>query len=205
MATRRAPDKRYVGATEQHGLREGDEMRGRADRLHHVLQPDRHALHRGAASRKQLRDHHDRHREQSELAHRRRQRAEQNAESRDHESVNRCADEEQQHRTCRSERRSRNAPRTCNDSSAATRMTRPLANIFASMISAGTTGITSKCSTVPCSRSRISAAPVRITVSSVIWLMTCVMAENQAVFKLGLNLARTTRLIGTLLRLHAPR
>ena len=64
------------------------------------------------------------------------------------------------------------------------------------MISGGTIGMTSKCSTVPCSRSRISAAPVRMTVSSVIWLMTCVIAENHEVLRFGLNAARTTRLIG---------
>ncbi len=75
-------------------------------------------------------------------------------------------------------------------------MTRPLAIIFASMISVGTTGMTSRCSTVPCSRSRMSAAPVRMTVKSVIWLMTWVIAENHAVLRFGLNAARTTRLTG---------
>jgi hypothetical protein len=50
-----------------------------------------------------------------------------------------------------------------SDRPAATRMTRALAMILESMISAGTTGMTSRCSTVPCSRSRMSAAPVSIT------------------------------------------
>jgi hypothetical protein len=64
------------------------------------------------------------------------------------------------------------------------------------MISDGTTGMTSRCSTVPCSRSRIGAAAVRMTVSSVIWLMTCVIAENHEVLRFGLKAARTTRLVG---------
>ena len=72
------------------------------------------------------------------------------------------------------------------------------------MISGGTIGMTSKCSTVPCSRSRISAAPVRITVKSVIWLMTWVIAENHGVFRFGLNAARTTRLTGAALEPSFP-
>ena len=92
----------------------------------------------------------------------------------------------------------------CSDSVAATRMTRPLAIIFATMISGATIGMTSRCSTVPCSRSRISAAPVRMTVSIVIWLMTCVIAENHAVLRFGLNAARTTRLIGAPVEASLP-
>src|SRR5208283_2932560 len=65
----RTPHKGDVGATEQHGLSELDEMRRRADRLNEILQPDRHALHRRAAAREQLRDHQHRHGEQAELAH----------------------------------------------------------------------------------------------------------------------------------------
>ena len=42
-----------------------------------------------------------------------------------------------------------------NDRAEATTMTRPLAQILASMISVGVSGITSRCSIVPCSRSRI--------------------------------------------------
>ena len=49
-----------------------------------------------------------------------------------------------------------------SDSPAATMMTSPFAQILASMISNGDTGITSRCSIVPCSRSRITAAPVRM-------------------------------------------
>ena len=55
------------------------------------------------------------------------------------------------------------------------------------MISAGTTGITRRCSTVPCSRSRISAAPVSITANIVILLIICITEVNQADFKFGLN------------------
>ena len=57
------------------------------------------------------------------------------------------------------------------------------------MISEGTTGITSRCSTVPCSRSRMSAAPVRITVIMVRLLMICITEVNQLDFKFGLNFA----------------
>ena len=76
-------------------------------------------------------------------------------------------------------------------------MKMPLARIFENMISAGTTGMTSRCSTVPCSRSRISAAPVRMTVSIVRLLITCITDENQLDLRLGLNFARVTILTGT--------
>ena len=56
------------------------------------------------------------------------------------------------------------------------------------MISAGTTGITSRCSTVPCSRSRMSAAPVSITVIIVRLLTICITEVNQLDFKFGLTL-----------------
>jgi hypothetical protein len=43
----------------------------------------------------------------------------------------------------------------------------------------------------------MSAAPVRITVSRVRLLMTCITEENQLDFRFGLNLARTPILTGT--------
>ena len=46
--------------------------------------------------------------------------------------------------------------------------------------------MTSRCSIVPCSRSRISAAPVKIIVSVVIWLMMATMLVNHDVSPLGL-------------------
>ena len=52
-----------------------------------------------------------------------------------------------------------------SDKAVAIRMTRPFVMIFDHMISGGTTGMTRRCSTVPCSRSRMSAAPVKITAS----------------------------------------
>ena len=53
--------------------------------------------------------------------------------------------------------------------------------LLASMISEEAHGsMTKRCSTVPCSRSRIAPA-WGMTVSSVIWLMTWVIAENHAV------------------------
>ena len=50
---------------------------------------------------------------------------------------------------------------------AAKTTTSPFAQIFAIMISAGLTGMTSKCSTVTCSRSRSNAAPTRTIASKV--------------------------------------
>src|SRR5262245_20961892 len=70
------PDDSKVCAAIENGLREGDEMRGRADDPHHLLQPDWHALHwRGAAGEK-LHHKKDGSREQCELTHGRRDRAE---------------------------------------------------------------------------------------------------------------------------------
>jgi hypothetical protein len=64
------------------------------------------------------------------------------------------------------------------------------------MIWAGVTGITSRCSMVPCSRSRISAAPVRMMDSSVMWLMICTTEPNQALSSAGLKRARNARSTG---------
>ena len=73
---------------------------------------------------------------------------------------------------------------------AATSTTRPIDQTLDSMISAGVTGITSRCSMVPCSRSRISAAPVRMIDSMVTLLMISISAPNQDCSRLGLNRAR---------------
>ena len=50
---------------------------------------------------------------------------------------------------------------------------------------------------MPCSRSRMSAAPVSITVIMVRLLMICITEVNQLVLKFGLNFARVTTLTGT--------
>src|SRR5262245_64718278 len=60
-------------------------------------------------------------------------------------------------------------------------MTRPLAQTLDMAISNGVSGKVRRCSMMPCSRSRISAAPVRTTVSVVIWLTRATMAPNQEV------------------------
>lgn len=62
-----------------------------------------------------------------------------------------------------------NRPRTTPNSETvvASITTDAIDHSLASRISSGTTGITSRCSTVPCSRSRIRAAPARITDSMV--------------------------------------
>ena len=57
---------------------------------------------------------------------------------------------------------------------------------------------------MPCSRSRISAAPVRMTVSIVIWLMTWVIAENHAVLRFGLKAARTHEIDRRAVRVSPP-
>ena len=49
---------------------------------------------------------------------------------------------------------------------------------------------------MPCSRSRITAAPVSTTVSSVIWLMIATTLLNHDETAFGLNSLRTTRLTG---------
>ena len=82
------------------------------------------------------------------------------------------------------------------DSVAATTMTNPFAQILASMISIGVTGMTSRCSMVPCSRSRMRAAPVRMTESMVTLLITCITAMNQPDLRLGLKATRTTTSTG---------
>ncbi|MNY39749.1 hypothetical protein D3C86_1744510 [compost metagenome] len=74
--------------------------------------------------------------------------------------------------------------------------TSPIDQTLPSMISNGVTGITSRCSMVPCSRSRISAAPVRMIARMVIWLITSFTAPNQARVRLGLKAVRTTASIG---------
>src|SRR5262245_51372746 len=83
------PDDRKIGAPIQDRLRKGYEMRRRARDLHHVLQPDRHALHRGRTARQKLHDEKDGCRQQRELAHCGRDRAQQDAERGNRESVKR--------------------------------------------------------------------------------------------------------------------
>ena len=66
-----------------------------------------------------------------------------------------------------------------------------------SMISAGVTGMTSKCSMVPCSRSRINAAPVRMMDSMVTLLMISISDPNQDFSRLGLKRMRRANSTGT--------
>ncbi|MNN14227.1 hypothetical protein D3C81_1272840 [compost metagenome] len=81
---------------------------------------------------------------------------------------------------------------TVSDSAAAPSTTTPIDQTLASMISSADSGITSRCSTVPCSRSRISAAPVRMIDSMVIWLITSTTAPNHDCVRFGLNCMRTS-------------
>ena len=75
---------------------------------------------------------------------------------------------------------------------APSRITRALAQTLASMISAEVSGITSRCSMVPCSRSRMSAAPVSTMPSRVTMLTICITARNHTDSPLGLKASRVT-------------
>src|SRR5215471_946099 len=83
-----------------------------------------------------------------------------------------------------------------NDSVVATTMTRPLAQILASMISVGVRGITSRCSIVPCSRSRIRAVPARNMARRVMLLTSCTTPMKGETSRFGLNCTRMTRATG---------
>ena len=65
-------------------------------------------------------------------------------------------------------------------------------------ISKALNGITSRCSRVPCSRSRMTAAPVRMIASIVTWLMIATTPENHEDSPFGLNNLFTMRFIGSL-------
>ena len=68
----------------------------------------------------------------------------------------------------------------------ATSTTNPIDQILLVIIWNGVTGMTNKCSTVPRSRSRMSAAPVSRTESMVIWSISATTAPNERRLRLGL-------------------
>jgi hypothetical protein len=72
-------------------------------------------------------------------------------------------------------------------------ITKPFAHTFAIAISNPVSGMTMRWSMVPCSRSRISAAPDRMIASMVTLLMIDITEVNHAVVMLGLNSMRTAR------------
>src|SRR6516225_10558888 len=74
-------------------------MRRRTDCPHHILQPDRHAFHWSAAAGKQLRGGENWYCQQSELTHGRRQRAEKNSKSSNHQGVKSRAKEKHEQRS----------------------------------------------------------------------------------------------------------
>ena len=88
----------------------------------------------------------------------------------------------------------------CSDAATATSTTRPIDHTLDSMISVGVTGIASRCSMVPCSRSRISAAPHSRIDTIVTWLMSCVIAPNQPLSSVGLKRARSASSTGAAVR-----
>ena len=66
-------------------------------------------------------------------------------------------------------------------------MTRPLAQTLDMAISNGVSGMTSRWSMVPCSRSRTIAAPARMIASMVTLLMMPMTLVNQAVVDVGVE------------------
>ena len=121
----------------------------------------------------------DRNGEQPELAHRGGERPEHDAERRDREGIERSARQEERQRA--GDRylkpplhHDRERQPGCDQDDETVRDDLRQHDLGL------TTGMTSRCSIVPCSRSRISAAPVRITVSIVTLLITCITEVNQA-------------------------
>src|SRR4029079_17002466 len=84
---------------------------------------------------------------------------------------------------------------TVNERPTATVITNAFDQIFDMAISNGVNGITSR-AMVPCSRSRMIAAPARMIASMVTLLMIAMTLVNQAVVTFGLKAMRTSRLPG---------
>ena len=84
----------------------------------------------------------------------------------------------------------------CSEAATATSTTRPMDQTLASMISVGVTGMASRCSMVPCSRSRISAAPHSRMETMVTWLMSSDMVPNQPLSSVWLKRERSTSSTG---------
>ena len=80
-----------------------------------------------------------------------------------------------------------------SDSVAAISTTSALAHTLLAMISKALIGITIMCSSVPCSRSRMKAAPTRMMDSMVTLLMTSITPPNHSPVRLGLKRTRVTR------------
>ena len=112
--------------------------------------------------------------------------------------ANRCSDAPTRKRATEPSMGTSSAPRITrfSETDVASSTTAPIDHILASMISAGVTGMTSRCSTVPCSRSRISAAPVRMIDSIVTWLTSSMREMNHDCRSAGLNRARRARSTG---------
>ena len=86
---------------------------------------------------------------------------------------------------------------TNRENAEATSTTRPMDQTLLSMISSGVTGMTSRCSTVPCSRSRMSAAPVSTIDSMVMAVMMLLIDPNHDLSSSGLKRERSVRSTGT--------
>jgi hypothetical protein len=143
-----------------------------------------------------LQGHEGEHHQHAKLRHVARQGGEEDAHRGGGEQTERSAREEQCNGALDWD--TPRTPRTMrvSDRKEAISTTRAIDQTLESMIWAGVTGITSRCSMVPCSRSRISAAPVRMMDSSVMWLMICTTEPNQALSRAGLKRARKARSTG---------
>ena len=134
--------------------------------------------------------------QQAELRHRARDGAEKDADRGGEEQVERDARQEQRDRAG-----DRHAEQAAHDEQSdrptATVMTSPFAQIFDIAISNGVSGMTSRWSIVPCSRSRTTAAPARMIASIVTLLMIPITLVNQAVVTFGLKAMRTSRSTGS--------
>ena len=146
----------------------------------------RHALQRRIAAGEHVHRNRDQHVEQPKLWHRTRHCPEKHPDSGCEEQIDHDADQKQRDRAG-----NRNAKEAADHKSQRRRrrtvMTKPFAQIFDIAISKGVSGMTSRWSIVPCSRSRIMAAPARMIASIVTLLMIAMTLVNQVVREIGIE------------------
>ena len=124
------------------------------------------------------------HVQQAELRHRACDRAQKHADGSCEKQVKDGADHEQRDRAGNREFQE-HATHEIERQPDRQMITNPLAHIFDIAISKGVSGITSRWSIVPCSRSRTRAAPARMIASMVTLLMIPMTLMNHAVVILG--------------------
>ena len=171
------PDDVEARAAEHNRLRQHDELSVRGGQ-HDVLNDIRHAFPRRRRPGQELHGEQRENEKQRELRHGfgqgrqgdpHRSRGVELQRGGEHEEMDGAMDRHLQGRL---------APPPSATGTLTIQTTNPIDQILLTMISFGVTGITSKCSTVPCSRSRMSAAPASTTDSMVICAMRLVIAPN---------------------------